>query len=408
MEEDYDDAFLLGSKLAWISKTFSLCGDHLKSERTQLLETIKQKYCRLQGLAKRFGIDLPNKPPEGRTDADEWINFISKQIDDVVACISRQESAYISDMFSTGQIVENYISLLFYRKYFNILEDSESEALKRLQKLANIKGIDISEEMNMATAWLENELESGNELKEQIDSQLMKKFGKRKQCEEKRSEIDQTRIITKDYWAISLVRLPDKSSEHAFLVIEGTSDNNTSKIWFADFVAKDPLDLFLAGNKDGKVRIDYHDSTQEPDASKKLLFRCDKQMMKIRRGDRFLYSTWQVPKRTAEKLVRILETLEVKPLKYNVLGNNMLALSSALSSSNQTGHNCFTFARMVLHELPDDYIKIPDDTLGKWTYYATSRYLGDEKRSDMLGFGSVLFFVAAVVTCAFLLKRLNF
>ena len=280
---------------------------------------------------------------------------------------------------------------------------------ERLQAIAKNKGEDISKQIENAKAWLEGKCENKDEFEQQIRSQLQEKLGKiRKQPEKKRSEVDQTRIITKDYWIISLVRLPDKSSEHAFLVIEGTPDNNTSKIWCADFVAKDPLDLFLAGNKDGRVRIDYHDSTQKPEASKKLLFRCDKQMMQIRRGDRFLYSIWQVPKHTAEKLVRILETLEGKPPKYNVLGNNMLALSSALSSGNQTGHNCFTFARMVLHELPDDYIKIPNDTLGKWTYYATSRYLGDEKRSDMLGFGGVLFFFAAVVTCAFLLKRLNF
>jgi hypothetical protein len=42
--------------------------------------------------------------------------------------------------------------------------------------------------------------------------------------EPKRNEMNPTRIITDEHWAISLVRLPDKSNdngEHAFLDLEG-------------------------------------------------------------------------------------------------------------------------------------------------------------------------------------------
>jgi hypothetical protein len=196
------------------------------------------------------------------------------------------------------------------------------------------------------------------------------------QSEPKRSEIDPTRFITKDYWTISLVRLPDASTdEHAFLVLEGI-EGDTSMIWFADFVANDTFDLVLPGIRDGKVRTYYGESVG---SCSKLLFTCPRQMMQIRTGDCLLYSTWPIFKPTARMLIKNIEKQKEKPPKYNVLGNSALAASSAASSRNRTGHNCFTFAREMLCDLNDEYINLPEDTLGTWIYSATSRFLVDKQ-----------------------------
>ena len=229
---------------------------------------------------------------------------------------------------------------------------------------------------------------------------------------EKRSEIDPSRFITNAHWTISLVRLPNRSNnEHAFLVLEGQS-GNTLMIWFVDFVANDALDLLRPGMRDGKVRIDYHETNEDPGSSGKLLFCCGKKLMDIRKGDRLLHSTWQISKPTGEELVRQLKMWQSKPPKYNLLGNTILAAASATSSSNPTGHNCFTFARTVLHDLPDDYIEITADTLDKWIYSATSRYLVDKQPynqgSVVVGFCGIFMFVASVVTAMFLFRLFNF
>ncbi len=196
-------------------------------------------------------------------------------------------------------------------------------------------------------------------------------------AEPKRSEVDPTRIIMDEYWAVSLLRLPDSSNdEHAFLVLEGI-EGNKSMIWFADFVANS-LDLFLPGIRDGKVRIDPHESICTC-SSGKLLFECREKMMEIRKGDCLLYSTWPIPELSARILIKNIEEQMKKPPKYNILGDSALAASSATSSRNPTGHNCFTFARKMLRDLNDEYISVPDDTLGKWIYSATSRVLVDKK-----------------------------
>ena len=224
-------------------------------------------------------------------------------------------------------------------------------------------------------------------------------------AEPKRSEVDPTRIITDKYWAVSLARLPDSSNdEHAFLVLEGI-EGNKSMIWFADFVA-DSLDLLLPGIRDGKVRIDPHESI----SSDKLLFECRKKMMEIRKGDCLLYSTWQIPEPRARILIKNIEEQKKKPPKYNILGDSALAASSATSSRNPTGHNCFTFARMMLRDLNDEYISVPDDTLGKWIYSATSRVLVDKKFNKKWWKASRLplmfTYLAGVVTAYVYLKLL--
>ena len=410
-EEEYDEAFQLGCTAKMIKMSLVMSTD---PPIPTYLTYAKLKYFRLQGLASRFGIMLPDQPQEERAPADERKQFFFNQLDYVERDI-RSKSQHTIDMFCTGKSVEGYITCLLLCEPGNEVALGEyfrrelETCVAQLQATARMKDIDLRLEINMANAWLEGELENHYEFEPLIRSRLQNKLGKREQFEEKRSEIDPTRFITNVYWAISIVRLPDKSREHAFLVIEGTS-GNTLKIWFADFVVKDILDLFRPGYRDGKVRLNYYESTQEPGVSNKLLFRCEKQLMNIQRGDRLVYSTWHIPKPTAEKLVRILERWKHNPPKYNILGNTILAASTASlsSSSNRTGHNSFTFIRMVLRELRDDYIIIPESTLEKWIFCTASRYLVDKERSDKFGFGSILIFLASAVTAVFLVKRFYF
>ena len=198
----------------------------------------------------------------------------------------------------------------------------------------------------------------------------------RSSAKPKHSDVDPSRIITDANWAISLVRLPDSGNiEHAFLVVEGIT-GNTSMIWFADFVQNNKLPKVKPTLAQGKVRWDYHESKEVDGSSVKLLFRCQKSLMIIRRGDRWLYSAWTIPKATAKILIRNIKTKEKTPPNYIILGDSALAFSSA--SSDPTTHNCFTFARMMILDLNDEYIEIPQGTLGKWIVSATSRTLPDK------------------------------
>ena len=88
----------------------------------------------------------------------------------------------------------------------------------------------------------------------------------------------------------------------------------------------------------------------------------------------------------------------------------MLAAGNAASSSNDTGHNCFTFVRMMLLHLNDDCIKIPQGTLEKWIYSATSRALVDKQlkswKTPTFAVVFALVFLAGATTAYFILKVL--
>jgi hypothetical protein len=196
----------------------------------------------------------------------------------------------------------------------------------------------------------------------------------RSSAKPKHSDVDPSRLITDANWAISLVRLPDSGDiEHAFLVLEGIT-GNTSIIWFADFVQNNKLPKLTPTLAHGKVRWDYHESKEVDGSSVKLLFRCKKPLMRIRNGDRWLYSTWAIPKATAKILIRNIKTKGKNPPNFIILGDSALAFSSA---SRKT-HNCFTFARMMILDLHDEYIKIQQGTLEKWIVSATHRTLPDK------------------------------
>lgn len=219
---------------------------------------------------------------------------------------------------------------------------------------------------------------------------------------DKRSEVDPSRVITDDSWAVSLVRLPDRDrSQHVFIVLEG-KQGRKSKIWFADFIAgKGKFDVVKPGTKEGKVRIDYHESE---DPTSRLLFKCEKEMMNVRANDRWLYTTTNIPKATAKILLENLEKSKKKPPKFHVAGNkSVVAIGSAASSSNTTGHNCFTFAKKMLDDLNDVNIKLPAEGYETWIYSASSNYLVDQRfRSSKFG---LLPWFAAGAAVSFLLYK---
>ena len=227
----------------------------------------------------------------------------------------------------------------------------------------------------------------------------------------KRSEVDPTRVITEECWTVSLVRLPDRSnSEHAFIVLEGKTDRK-SKIWFADFVAAHWFDAIKPGTEEGKVRMESYESEAVAGRTgDRLLFKCQKRMMDVRARDRLLFSTWLIAQSVAENLIQMIEAQQEKPPKYHILGDNsVLAGSSARSSSNPTGHNCFTFAKMMLRDLNDPYIELPEDGLGTWIGSATSRYLVDKQLTSRKWYKAPSFhlmfgFLAGVVVAYFLFK----
>ena len=135
-------------------------------------------------------------------------------------------------------------------------------------------------------------------------------------------------------------------------------------------------------------------------------------MMKIQIDDRLLFSTWPIRKFTVETLIRNIQVQKASPPKYNILGNSKLATSSATSSGEDTGHNCFTFARTILRDLNDDYIMIPEDTPDKWIYSATSRFLVERQfnnkswKSPIFALVLAFVFVAGIITLYFMPKLL--
>lgn len=221
---------------------------------------------------------------------------------------------------------------------------------------------------------------------------------------DKRSKVDPSRVITDDCWAVSLVRLPDRNhAQHVFIVLEG-KQGRKSKIWFADFIAGNGrFDVVKPGTKEGKVRIDYHESE---DPTSRLLFECEKEMMNVRANDRWLHTTTVIPKATAEILIENIEKSEKEPPKFLLVGNkNVCAEGAAKKKGNTTGHNCFTWAKKMLDDLNDVNIKLPAEGYDTWIYSASSNYLVDPRfRSSKFGF--LLMFAAGAAVSVLLYKAL--
>ena len=376
----------------------------------QFHKDLAQYYFEFKTLASKLGANLPDQLPEEKTTGDEIVRFNRNQVYRVENYLHQHKTSYIQEIFFIANRVEELSDVLsgcIGKK--TVFWKNPSVFVEELQIRAKSLGIDISEELSKVNVHEKFNDDDLNLLELKLKAKLCKRANEPTQMV--RSEVDPTRIITDDYWAISLVRLPDRSnSEHAFLVLEGM-EGNTSKIWFADFVTNDISDLALSGMRNGKVRKEeYHGSDAVVGTSSKLLFRCPRRMMDIRHGDRFLHSTWQISKSTAKNLIQNIETQQKTPPKYNVLGDTALARSKAAAKGKDTVHNCFTFARKMLRDLNDEYIKLPEDNLGDWICSAPSRYLPDKQvnnqRWETLRFG-VFIFLAGAVT-AFVLKVLIF
>ena len=363
-------------------------------------------YKEYQRLASKLNIDLPDLPLEKTVDRKQKQNFVDKQIKVVETYILSRKPKDIGYLYTAAMKVESF------RRVLDVsinTSDHLTKCVKEVEEAVQNLDVDIKEELNR----LENYY-SFNKINGCLNRI------KRKLCKEtaraKLSEVDPIRMITNRYWVISLVRLPDTLySEHAFLILEGKTGSK-SMIWFVDFVASDKLDLLRPGIRDGKVRMEYHES--EAGSSRKLLFQCSKMMMKIRKDDRFVYSSWLVSKSAALKLIQNVETQKNDPPKYIVLGDSALATGLATASSKSTGHNCFTFAKKMLHDLNDEYIQVPADKVAEWIVSAASRFLVDnqsnqqtsnqsnDQRSDMLPFG-IFTFLAGAVTAFVFPKVLN-
>jgi hypothetical protein len=339
-------------------------------------------YSHFQTLASKLCIDIADKPSKKTTAETNEEQFIGTQIINARNFILQHKSKEIQEMYFIGDCVENILFTLCSSANSNDPEELP-KLVQDLQGHAESRGVDIGDELSKI-----NHHESLNEedLKK-LHSELKMKLCKGKRGEPKRSEIDSSRIITDEQWAISLVRLPDTCyNKHDFLVLEGKAVSK-SMIWFIDFVANGNYNLFSCPwIRDGEVRMDHFESKGEVGSSSKLLFECHEKMMEIKQSDRLSHLTKPIPKATAQKLIRNIQTQQNNSPKYNILANcsNMLPGSSAITSSYPNGHNDFTFVRMVLRDLNYEDIKMLQDSLG-------------DQRWDSSIFTLTLTFLAGVV-----------
>ena len=340
-------------------------------------------YKEYQRLASKFNIHLQYPPIEEKLDREQKKQFFSEQIEKVESYINNQPNT-VKYLYSVAIQVEKSRRILEMSISDN---DHLTKHFKEIKEAAQKMGTDIDDELNHLENYSNFDTECINRM-----SRIKTKLCQVKPAPQ-RSELDRSRIITNEYWAISLVRLPDTFNfEHAFLVLEGKTDEK-SMIWFADFVANDAVALFSPGIRDGRVRIDYHESKEMVGSPGELLYRCRKEMMEIAEDSSLVYSTWPISERTAQKLINNLEMQKNNPPKYNVAGNTALAAAPATLVGNPTGHNCFTFAKMMLHDLNTEYIQVPGDKVDEWIISAASRFLVDKQspkerlRKYMLWFG---------------------
>ena len=398
--------------------------------KAQSFHVILKNYDFLKTRALKLGVELADL-----TENTLSGQFLNDQITKVMEYITLHKTESMSQLYNVGQAAGQLLmklNMLKEVKQQNLLKEvkQQTEAprkcLQELIQRAKDLGVDIGQ--------LEEELKDicDNYMNFKFDQDLdiisvrLKKTvcgGLRSEVSNsppqqesssplhKRSEVDPTRVITDECWTVSLVRLPDRSnSEHAFIVLEGKTGRK-SKIWFADFVAEHWFDTVKPGTEEGKVRMESYESKAVADpTSSRILFKCQKKMMDVRASDRLLFSTWLIAKSAAENLIRMIEAKQEKPPKYHILGDNsVLAGSSARSSSNPTGHNCFTFAKMMLRDLNDPFIELPEAGLETWIASATSRYLVDKHLPSRRWYSAPSFllmfgFLAGIVVAYFLFK----
>jgi hypothetical protein len=330
----------------------------------------KRDYFLFKTLASKLGIDLPDQPPEETTAEDEIDTFYSNQVTHVQNYLVQHKTNHVQKIFSIGDQVEKLLIIL--SKYNEVFGKNESllnqnvqrlpKLVKELEILAKSLGIDISEVLSKVNDHEKLDEDDINILKLELKTKLCKRANEPTEMNTKRSEVDLTRMITDDYWAISLVRLPGAShSQQDFLVLEGITGNK-SMIWLVDFVANDAFGLLRLGINERNLRLDYYES------SAKSSSQCHKKLIEIRKGGRWLHETWHITKGTAQKLIQCIDEWRMRPPEFSLLGDSKLEASSGTLGSNPTGHNPFTLARMIVHDLKDENIEIPEDTLEEWIF----------------------------------------
>jgi hypothetical protein len=217
----------------------------------------------------------------------------------------------------------------------------------------------------------------------------------------KRSQIDPSKIITDDDWAISLVRQPDTAwnllnhlESPEFLVLEGKKGDK-SIIYFADFVEDDNPRMDEPGalssrTKGGEIRKWQKSAKEAVDSPDELLYSCTVAMMKIDKGSCLLYSTWSISEHRAQKLITNLEEKKKNPAPFDTLGDS---------------HNrSFAFAKKILHDLNDENIQVPGDRSEEWIVSASSRHRVDRDKPRW-GASEYLFIAALSFSGGFLLSR---
>ena len=356
------------------------------------VKTVRDQYELFKSRALKLGVGLPDFTEDNMSGP-----FLAYQIVKVERYIDLHKTVSMIELYRVAEVAETFLLHLLMPFVAKSIEDPAKKVgsrntvqlaqdLSKLIKSAKELGVVIDDQLEgeLQKYIYDKPMQSYKDL-ESVSIKLQKVIcGLRFEVSSnpiKRSEVDRTRGITDECWTVSLARLPDRSNaEHAFIVLEGKSGRK-SKIWFADFVAVHWFDVVCpTGTQDGKVRMEYHESEGITGPESRLLFKCQKKMMDVRASDRLLSSSWQITKTTAENLIHTIVEHQKNPPKYHILGKtSVLAGSSASSSSNPTGHNCFTFATMILRDLNDESIELPQDRLETWIGAATSRFLVEKQ-----------------------------
>lgn len=171
--------------------------------------------------------------------------------------------------------------------------------------------------------------------------------------ETRKSEINTTFVIKKEEWVISLVRKADSLSQHAFLVLEAIEQGKAT-IYFMDFIGRN-WTTSLPNSDIGSVRYKSYSEPQD----KPLIFCCESKMMDLKQGSSISSRSWYINSDDALLLLQSIQAERGKEFPFNILGKqSILTASSATSSSKESGHNCFTWAREKLHSVKDDSIKV--------------------------------------------------
>jgi len=206
------------------------------------------------------------------------------------------------------------------------------------------------------------------------------------------SKVDKSRAISEDHWVLSIVAKPGgRNPEHAILLVEGM-DNDNLIFRRYDFVMGEIPSHPGAGaiaaitakatSKKGLVVIkeeDYSTSKSESDQSNFFwgMVMSDKNMDQGCQG-----LSWSITKSHAQTLHDNVLEEQKNPPDYQLAGDH----SAAASSSSQSGHNCYTWARILALSLNVDDIK-HDDRLARtlqdlFASRTTEHIESDEVKAD--------------------------